>query len=138
MRNTVPLSTVVLNDALVGSAKPSLSTGKPLVDHTTQDEAPGRFEMTLVAISSISTMARPFGVWPVTTRRICRLMSVPSLMRPAGSSRARAFGAGEKFGEDRRDPRLCGAPFVTVPFLEQIVVAAPLDDVVVKLAVGQQ
>src|SRR3569833_118119 len=74
MRNTVPLSTVVLNEALVGSAKPSLSTGKPLVDHTTQDDAPGLFEMTLVAISSTSTLARPLSLWPVTTRRIFKLI----------------------------------------------------------------
>src|SRR5512141_2493875 len=129
MRNTVPPSTVVLKSADVGSLNPSLSTGKPLVDPTTQDAAPGRLEMTFPAISSISTLARPSALCPVTTRRICRLMAVPSLFDAS---------ALEERSKDLRHARLGVAPFLAVPFLQQLVVRALFDHIIVQLAVRNE
>src|SRR5665647_1708298 len=114
MRNTVPPSTVVLNEPAVGSLKPSLSTGKPLVDHTTQDDEPGRLEMTLCAIWSTSTLARPSALCPVTTRRILRLIAASF---PIGEWRVLFnLGALQECREDLRHAGLCGAPFLAVPF----------------------
>src|ERR1019366_8047890 len=135
MRNTLPLSTVVLNEPVVGSAKPSLSTGKPLVDQTTQDDAPGRLEITLLAISSILTMACPLPSCPVTTRRICRLIAASFRFDPRGLFDA---GALEKCREDLRQAGFGVAPFLAVPFLQQIIVRALLDHIVVQLAVGNE
>jgi hypothetical protein len=39
-----------LERGLARIVEASLSTGKPFVDHTTQEEVPERFEMTFVAI----------------------------------------------------------------------------------------
>src|SRR5689334_13159841 len=75
MRKTVPLSSVVPVLRSPASSSPVLSTGKPSVVQTTQALAPGRDETTCFATSSILTMARPDGSWPVTTRRICRVIS---------------------------------------------------------------
>src|SRR6478735_7463576 len=72
---TATPSTVVLNEPEVGSEKPSLLTGKPLVAQITDEEAPGRFDITFFTFSSISTLARPSGLCPVTTRRICKVIN---------------------------------------------------------------
>src|SRR6476469_381642 len=60
-----------------GSSSPLLSIGQLSVDHTTQDEAPGRLEMTVFAISSLFNRAQTVESCPVTTRRICRLIACP-------------------------------------------------------------
>src|SRR5262245_9193619 len=59
------------------SALPSLSTGKPSLVQTTAASAPGRVWATFLTFSSIDTIARPFLSWPVTTRRIVRLIGCP-------------------------------------------------------------
>src|SRR5689334_3368548 len=135
MRNTVPPSTVVLNEPDVGSLKPSLSTGKPFVDQTTQDDAPGRLEITFFAISSTSTLARPSLVCPVTTRRICRL--IMSIL-PGHWFGLFAFRFFQKGRKDRGDARLGRAPFLAIPFLQEIAVRALFHDIVVQFAVGDE
>src|SRR5215471_4297023 len=94
-RKTVPPSTVVLNGAFVGSSKPSLLTGNPFVAHITDDDAPARFEITLSTFSSISTLARPSALCPVTTRRILKVIPFsfqarPCLFLPSAKTRQRS------------------------------------------------
>jgi hypothetical protein len=60
------------------SALPSLSTGKPSLVQITAASAPGRVWAAFLTLSSIDTVARPFLSWPVTTRRMLRLI-IPSL-----------------------------------------------------------
>src|SRR5581483_2379542 len=79
MRNTEPPGMVVSIGFFEGSWSPSLSTGNMSLDQMTQDCAPGRVEITLFTCSSISTLARPCESWPVTTRRIFKLMRFSSL-----------------------------------------------------------
>src|SRR5262245_17037882 len=58
------------------SALPLLSTGKPSLVQITAACAPGRVWTTFLEFSSINTIARPFSSWPVTTRRMVRLMGL--------------------------------------------------------------
>jgi len=70
----VPFSNVVPLTLSLRSSSPSLMTGKLSVDQITVEDAPGRRDETFLAISSILTTARPDPSWPVTTRRIFKLM----------------------------------------------------------------
>ncbi len=76
-RKTVPPASVVPTFRLEVSASPELSTGFVSVVQITQDDAPGRFDTTFFATSSIFTTARPPPSWPVTTRRTFTVMSPP-------------------------------------------------------------
>src|SRR6516225_2604592 len=77
-RNTVPLASVAVPMLRAEpSALPSLSTGKPSLVQITAASAPGRVRATFLMFSSIDTIAWPFLSWPVTTRRIVRLIGCP-------------------------------------------------------------
>jgi hypothetical protein len=78
----VPFSSVVPVTFSLPSSSPSLITGNVSVDQITVDAAPGRRDETFLTNSSILTTARPDASWPVTTRRIFRLIErFPSFVR---------------------------------------------------------
>src|SRR5215469_13163872 len=81
MRNTVPPGSVLATARKPPSSVAALSLGNEPVDQMTQLACALRREVTLRAISSISTTARPSRSWPVTMRRICRGMEAPSSLQ---------------------------------------------------------
>ncbi len=77
IRKTVPPESVVPTFLVEASESPELSAGIVSVVHTTQAEAPGRFETMFFEISSIFTTARPLPSCPVTTRRTLMVITPP-------------------------------------------------------------
>ena len=81
-RNTVPPGSVVPTFLVDASESPELSAGIVSVVHTTQAEAPGRFDTMFFETSSMFTTARPLPSCPVTTRRTLMVMTPPRWVEP--------------------------------------------------------
>src|SRR5467141_3187741 len=110
-RKTVPPGSVVPIFLVEASESPELLTGIVSVVHTTQAEAPGRFETMFFDTSSILTTARPLPSCPVTTRRTLMVMTSPCWVEPIIRGRVSSnfvSAAREKIHEHRYtrgDPR---------------------------------
>src|SRR5206468_1648049 len=113
-RKTVPPGRVVPTFFVEASESPELSAGIVPVVHTTQAEAPGRFETMFFDTSSIFTTARPLPSCPVTTRRTFTVMTPPwtrvePIIRGRVSSRfASADAATKRKPENFHDHRRSG------------------------------